>query len=586
MQYLLRNFALWMFSVLLLSAPGYSTLPDFFPVEDLRPGMKGVVYTVMQGSEVVPVEAEILGVLEGGLGPRRDMIIGKLVDEKTKLTGAVHGMSGSPLMIDGKLVGALSRRLGTFEKDGHCGFTPAKDMWDVSRRGHDDTQAASQVTQNVFNPSAAPGAGVAADAALLSVPLTVSGGANSWNLLSDRMQQWFPGSIPVTATGTRVGNGDKKLPPIKAGSPLAVILMDGDITMAVTGTTTWVDGDQVVGFGHPMFGTGPVEFPIAPAEIISVLPSYYRPYKIANAGVINGTLDQDRHSAVSGRVGPIPEMATYRITRKHNHELRPEWQGRMVKHHLLAPRLITVLAANAMMDAQDYSGDFTMTAKTSVKFKGFEEFATQGIFSGSEMERMIGIFDQITPLLTVMARYDRQLEVESVRFDVETIEVGSRWELLSLDSEQDEVEVGETLKLIIRLKNTQGQERTLRTTWSPPEELRGKRIRLECISGLNLNFMRQQSNKVVAGRGPADALRYLKPRFLQDHLYIRGTESGPALLKAGQMQAGLPHAVRSVASENPAPETVSTYDKVVYGEQSLPVAGMVEGIETTMIQVK
>ena len=105
-----------------------------FPKDQIKPGMIGYTFTVMQGSTVVPVRTRVVGVAAGGLGPGLDMIIGILDDPKTDLTGAVHGMSGSPLYLadpatgQWKMAGALSRRIAMFEKDGHCGFTPIEDM--------------------------------------------------------------------------------------------------------------------------------------------------------------------------------------------------------------------------------------------------------------------------------------------------------------------------------------------------------------------------------------------------------------------------------------------------------------------------
>ena len=101
---------------------------EIFPVEKIRPGLKGKAYTVMQGTDIVPLDVEIYGVLRDFIGPKVHLIVGKLVDERTKLTGAVHGMSGSPLYIEGKIAGALSYRLTQFEKEGWCGFTPIADM--------------------------------------------------------------------------------------------------------------------------------------------------------------------------------------------------------------------------------------------------------------------------------------------------------------------------------------------------------------------------------------------------------------------------------------------------------------------------
>ncbi|MEM1159134.1 MAG: hypothetical protein AAF649_03425 [Verrucomicrobiota bacterium] len=566
MYCLLRISAVLVWTVIPMASCLYAT-PDIFPLDEIKPGMKGTVYTVMQGSEVVPVEAEILGVLKGGIAPGRDMIIGKLIDEKTELTGAVHGMSGSPLMIRGKLAGALSRRLILFEKDGHCGFTPAHDMQDVSRRGPRRSSQTKRIGMSDF-----------------TTPLTVSGGANNWGVLEDKIKEWFPGALPIA--GGQTGDQKKNLPPLEAGSPLAVVLMDGDISMAGTGTVTWVEGNQVVGFGHAMFGLGPIDFPIAPAEIITVVPSYMMPHKIANAGQINGTLDQDRLSAVSGRIGPVPEMATYRVLRKHNGESRPGWKGRLVKHHLIAPQLIATLGSNAMMDAQDFSGEFSMRSKTTVKFTGFEAYVMEGYYSGDQMDRIIGMFDQLMPLMQMMGRYGHQLELESVEFDVETMETQRNWTILSMDVERDEVKVAEPLDLVITLRNEEGRQQKFRCSWAAPEELRGKRVILECVSGLNLNMTQQASATVFAGDDPEDALKQLQTRFDNDRIYIRGVQRTMGILKSGRLQSGLPYAVQKTAQENPSPASVTAMERLIYGEQTIDIDGMVSGYETETVWIK
>src|SRR5580700_4658412 len=130
-SFLITGGAMWLGLLPLQAAEEPPAQPEILPVDQIKPGMHGLTYTVMKGNEIVPLQTEVVGVAKNALGPGLDLIIGRLVDEKTRLTGAVHGMSGSPLYVDGKLVGALSLRIATFEKDGQCGFTPIADMMKV-----------------------------------------------------------------------------------------------------------------------------------------------------------------------------------------------------------------------------------------------------------------------------------------------------------------------------------------------------------------------------------------------------------------------------------------------------------------------
>jgi|GEM_PF-6512138 len=117
-------------------------------------------------------------------------------------------------------------------------------------------------------------------------------------------------------------------------------------------------------------------------------------------------------------------------------------------------------------------------------------------------------------------------------------------------------------------------------------KLRGQKLVLEGISGLNLNLMRQNSSAVFAGSSPQDALEHLKTRYQNNQIYIRGTMRSAALLKSGRLQSGLPYAVNKAAQENPAPETAYAVDSITYGEKAIPVEGMVTGSGSKMISVK
>ncbi|MDR1146932.1 MAG: sporulation protein SpoOM, partial [Verrucomicrobiales bacterium] len=368
----------------------FAALPPILPVSELTPGMRGKTLTVMQGTEIVELETEILGVWKNALAPGKDLIVARLVDEKTKLTGAVHGMSGSPLYIDGKLVGALSRRLGMFEKDGHCGFTPIEDMLDVGKRmaADDDLKPFpwSAGQDGTLTPQVKP----AGD--YLALPLSISG----WNeRLRELLEPLFPADglfVPLAGGGAAAGAVEGA--PIAPGSPLAVVLMSGDIDVAGTGTVTAVDDDEVLAFGHPMLGVGAVEFPFARAEIISTLPSYYYPHKISNTGQLAGTLKQDRLSAVAGNLGKLPALAAYEIQRKHNGERRPTWRGQMVKDYRLAPMLVLILAAVALDGGQDYSYHATLRLKGEIVFEGLPPVKLDGIYSG---RRYQALFDIVEP---------------------------------------------------------------------------------------------------------------------------------------------------------------------------------------------
>src|SRR5947209_9591911 len=113
-----------------MTIPPKSGKVELFPESALKPGMKGVAWTVFQGSKPEPMPVEIIGIWENAWGPKQNIIIAKLTGKATR-TNVAGGMSGSPVYIDGKLVGAISLRISVFSPDAMCGITPIRSMLDV-----------------------------------------------------------------------------------------------------------------------------------------------------------------------------------------------------------------------------------------------------------------------------------------------------------------------------------------------------------------------------------------------------------------------------------------------------------------------
>src|SRR4051812_16987131 len=116
------------------------------PLEQIKTGMRGVAYTVFEGTKPESMEVEILGVLKNNNGPKSDMILIRLHGQKVEFTGVVAGMSGSPVYIDGKLIGALAFRIGTFSKEPIAGVTPIEEMLEINELDK------SVPAQSVFTP--------------------------------------------------------------------------------------------------------------------------------------------------------------------------------------------------------------------------------------------------------------------------------------------------------------------------------------------------------------------------------------------------------------------------------------------------
>ena len=312
----------------LMAAPGDTvpnmTVPpkagkvELFPEDALKPGLKGVAWTVFEGSKPEPIPVEIVGIARNMWGPRQDIIIGKL-GGKAQRTNVAGGMSGSPVYIDGKLVGAIALRLSVFSPDAICGITPIRLMLEVSE--FDKTRPADSRTPDKINrfnasegnPSGSLSPGLPETAVMtpIATPVTMSG------FTEEAVRTFAPVfnqlGMPVSTGGVGGALDTTKLAKDWAGSlqpggSVAAVLVSGDMTMTGAGTVTYNDGKRILAFGHPMFNLGPVDMPLAKEEIVTTLASAYTPTKMGNPSEIVGALRQDRHSAIEGELGAIAQM--------------------------------------------------------------------------------------------------------------------------------------------------------------------------------------------------------------------------------------------------------------------------------------
>ena len=279
--------------------------PEIMPESEVKTGMKGWAWTVFQGTEPEPVPIEVIGISKNMWGPRQDIILAKMLGKALR-TNVARGMSGSPVYINGKLVGAVSLGLSQFSPDSICGITPIELMLEINEK--DQSRPADART-----PGSAERAATSFDSLVpLDPPVVLSGiGGDTMAMFSPIFQQMGVRAVQGTGGGTStisakpVAGWEHSLNP---GDSVATVLIDGDMGMSAFGTVTYNDGKKVLAFGHPLFNLGPVTMPMAKSEVVLTLASQFQPTKIANATGVVGALRQDRHSGIMGELGATSPM--------------------------------------------------------------------------------------------------------------------------------------------------------------------------------------------------------------------------------------------------------------------------------------
>ena len=324
------------------------------PIEEVKAGMVGVGRTVFEGTELKDFKVHILGVLRNVQGPRRDLILARLEGAGLAESGVAQGMSGSPVYIDGRLVGAVSYSIGAFSKEPIAGITPIAEMKEAThaspprrapdRRGSSCRsrakasrrrwpRASARLAPFARRPADVQSIGIAASAGAqigsmlrpISTPLILGGfEPETVDLVSGAFRD--AGFTPMVTgiAGWGAAGGDAG--PLREGDAIGVALASGDIDMGATGTVTHIDGDRVYAFGHPFYNLGPAEFPMTRAYVYTILPSLLTSFKISSMGETIGTMTQDRPTAIAGTLGKGPALVPMTVTLERVRGWHTDWR--------------------------------------------------------------------------------------------------------------------------------------------------------------------------------------------------------------------------------------------------------------------
>lgn len=330
----------------------------------MRRGLRGVAYTVFEGVDPEPMEVEILGVMKNARGPAQDMILGRLHGTRPEYTGVVAGMSGSPVYIDGKLLGALSFRIGQFSKEPICGITPISDMLEV-RDGD------GAVPGGTGSSAASPDKEVTA----IETPLVLGGfSQQAVDRFGDRFRAL--GLTPVAGLG---GSDPTMAQPqaIVPGSAISAILVRGDLSMSGTCTVTYVDPTRLLACGHPITQFGQVSMPMTKATVLATLPSPLNAFKIIETTETVGAFTEDRNAAILGRFGERARMIPVTVSVEGSTG-KKEVRFEVLDNRELTPTAMLISVFQSLQQSNlaaaevsyRLSGELTIENHTAVKLDG------------------------------------------------------------------------------------------------------------------------------------------------------------------------------------------------------------------------
>jgi SpoIVB peptidase S55 len=526
-----------------------------------------VAYTVFEGVAPSAVEVEILGVLHNALGPKQDMILARLGGKDAIYTGVVAGMSGSPVYIDGKLVGALAFRIGQFSKEPIAGITPIQQMLEVK-----DMPQGGAVPLSTGNAEIRP----------IETPLLFSGfSQRAVDAFKDRFTA--QGLTPVVGLGG--GSSTEKQPePIEPGSSVSALLVRGDMEIAATCTATYVDKKQLLACGHPITQTGAVSVPMTKAEVIATLPSPLNAFKIVNTTEEVGAFTEDRQTAIRGEFGVIAHMVPVTVTFHDNGTTRAVHFD-VVDSPELTPLLMLTSIYQSMMESNTYAAETTYRMRERVQLDGAPDvdltrFAapTTGIPAALGATLEVG-----EPLVQLYSNPARRGVLRSVSLDVEAIPGQQTVEIESAEREGGAVHAGDTVSLHATLRPWHGALRSLDIPVKLPDTLPEGPVRLVVSDATTVDHMLESPanhldmNQTVAA---------LNATHTNDRVYVTMLTPDPQARLDGRTLAGLPISMANVLDPLRANRELTLNGESAVAVTSVPIDSVVTGNQVVTIQVE
>ena len=581
------------------------------PVEQVTRGMRGIGVTVFDGETRSTFSADILGVLPNAVGPRRHLILARLSGARLADTGVMQGMSGSPVYVDGKLIGAISYSLGAFPKEPIAGITPIADMIDATTREAQPAASSRRAAAAKLRWPASPGefaaalrdAFAAATRAGEPVPLAgvdapvlaaLPDTARLRPITAAFTMSGFSGETAAafgSALGAAVSVAPADARPAAAaglapGDAVGVSLIRGDLTFGATGTVTHVDGNKVYAFGHPFFNLGPTEFPMTRATVQTLLPSLNVSQKLASIGAVVGTVRQDRSTAIAGTLGPGPGMVPVSITLQSDKAPPRAFKFEIAKDQLFTPLLTFASIANTLQAYEREFGVATFTVRGTAQIRDFGTLAIEDVFAGDSPA--IGAAASVSGPIALLLRNERQpVQIDAVDLTIQSFEEPRTATIERVWLDRREPRRGEKVGVHVVTRSYRGEERTHTIPIEMPANAPGA-LALVVSDGSRLAFSEQREFNQPS---PGDSVRQLIQAFNRarrnNRIYVKLTAPVAGAIVAGERQPALPPSVLAVVEgAQPGVTAFQPLDTAVIGEWDVPSDEAISGQRTLAVTLR
>lgn len=554
-----------------------------FPLADVHRGLRGTAWTVFEGTTPEPMDVEILGRLKDAIGPGQDMILGRLHGTKPEFTGVVAGMSGSPVYIDGKLLGALAYRIGQFSKEPICGITPIASMLQVR-----DLPPA--VDAGIATPLSKMAAPSQQEIHAIDTPLVFNG-------FSDAAMAKYGDSFramglqPVSGIGS--ASPDAHQPePIVPGSAVSAVLARGDLNVAATCTVTYVDAHQLLACGHPITQFGDISIPMTKAEVLATLPSPMNAFKIVNTTETVGAFTQDRANAVAGTFGQSARMipVAVSVTPAPGSGLPAQsMHFEVLDNRQLTPQVMLASIFQSLSMTNTSANQMTLHLTGSIDLRDAGTIHLSNTFASSDGAPAAAAATQYIAqrFLSVYGNDLAQPHINSIQLSAVAVPQRESAELEGARLSTNEAHPGDTLTVEATLRPFQQAARTVRIPVTLPSTLVDGPLRILVSDGAALD--RLLTPPPAAGARPldlADTVAQLNRGHSNDRVYVTLLDHQTQGVTAAAALPSLPPSVANVLQPLRGTREISFTSETAAEAGSAPAEAEVSGSQVLTIRIR
>jgi hypothetical protein len=563
-------------------------------LDEIHAGMRGVAYTVFEGTQPESMDVEVLGVLRNMNGPKSDLILVRLHGKKVEYTGVVAGMSGSPVYFDGRLAGALSYRIGEFSKEPIAGVTPIGEMLEIDAL---DRRPESIITTAKANPripgkTSGPGESTTAslDYASLMKPIEapmVFSGFSEETVHQFASQFGSAGVVPVMGAGS-VSTTEKQTPAIVPGSAVSAVLVRGDMGIAATCTVTYIDPQRLLACGHPLLQYGMVDMPMTKANVLATLPSPANAFKIVNATEPIGSFVQDRHTGILGLFGKDPQMIPVTLN-MHGGPTDKTFHYQVLNNARLSPVAMMATVFNALRGMNEYGEEITYRMNGDISVEGYPTVTLQNMYApvdGSTPAAMLAA-------LSVGERFSRIFDnpyerptVNGVQLDFNLVKE-RRWARLeNVRTDVTEARPGDDITVEAVLKPYRGEGIVRQIKMHVPTSVSRGPLRILVSDGSTLDQFRRGSPLMARRLDLASTIAMLNKEHSNNSLYVSLLEADPEAMVADKVMPTLPLSVMNVMEGMRGTQEMVVLGESSVNEASTPLDYVISGAQLLTINIR